>query len=115
MFVLGTPLFRKLQNHADRAEQIQANLHIAFALAAYRADRGRYPVTLDELAPAYLPVVPLDLFSGKPLIYRPAKDGYLLYSVGENGKDDGGQWYGDDPPGDDPRVRLPLPELKPKK
>jgi hypothetical protein len=115
MIGLMTPAFRKVQNAADRSEQVQANLHVAFALAAYRSDRGGYPAKLDELAPKYLTAVADDLFSGKPLIYRPAKDGYLLYSVGENGKDDGGQWFGDDPPGDDPRVRLPLPELKPKK
>jgi hypothetical protein len=30
------------------------------------------------------------------------------------GKDDGGRWV-DDPPGDDPGVRMPRPELKGKK
>jgi hypothetical protein len=39
----------------------------------------------------------------------------LFYSVGANGIDDGGRWLDDDPPGDDPGVRMPLPELKPKK
>ena len=39
-------------------------------------------------------------------------EGYFFYSVGPNGKDDGGQWYNDDPPGDDIRVKMPLPELK---
>jgi hypothetical protein len=62
-----------------------------------------------------LAAVPNDLFSGKPLVYRPAEKGYLLYSVGLNGKDEGGRSYGDDPPGDDLSVRMPLPELKPKK
>jgi hypothetical protein len=41
--------------------------------------------------------------------------GYLLYSVGVNGKDDGGRQFDDDPPGDDLSVRMPLPELKRKK
>ena len=54
--------------------------------------------------------MPIDLFSGKPLIYRPGADRYVLYSVGFNGKDDGGRWYNDDPPGDDPSVRMPLPQ-----
>jgi hypothetical protein len=112
---LLTPAVRKVQSAADRSEQVQANLQVAFALAAYHADEGRYPAKLDELAPKYLAAVPGDLFSGKPLVYRPAAEGYLLYSVGVNGKDEGGHWYDDDPPGDDPRVRLPLPELKPKK
>ncbi len=109
------PAFRKVQSAADRSEQVQANLHVAFALAAYRGDQGRYPAKLDELAPRYLSAVPGDLFSGKPLIYRPSGEGYLLYSIGVNEKDEDGHWFDDDPPGDDPRVRMPLPELKPKK
>ena len=57
--------------------------------------------------------MPDDLFSGKPLVYRPDDKGYLLYSVGVNGQDDGGRWMDDDPPGDDLRVRMPMPAPKP--
>jgi hypothetical protein len=96
---LMTPAFRKVQNAADRSEQVQANLYVAFALAAHRGDRGRYPAKLEELAPRYLATVPGDLFSGKSLVYRPGEEGYLLYSVGVNGKDEGGRWYDDTPPG----------------
>ena len=81
----------------------------------YHGDHGAYPAKLDDLAPKYLPSVPKDLFTGKPLIYRLTEKGYLLYSVGVNGKDENGQTYGDDPPGDDIVVRMPLPELKTKK
>ena len=59
--------------------------------------------------------VPGDLFSGKALVYRPTENGYLLYSVGVNGKDDGGRSADDEPPGDDLHVRMPLPESKAKK
>jgi hypothetical protein len=112
MVVELMPATRKVQQAADRIEQVQRNQYVAFALAAYRLDNGRYPATLAELAPKYLTTVPGDLFTGKPLIYRPAADGYLFYSVGVNGKDDEGRWYDDDPPGDDIRVRMPLPKLK---
>jgi hypothetical protein len=104
-----------LQKAQDRTEQIQRNVHVAFALAAYRRDNGRYPAKLELLAPKYLATVPGDLFSGKELIYRPTDEGYLFYSVGVNGKDDGGRSYGDEPPGDDLRVRMPIPQPKPKK
>jgi hypothetical protein len=87
---------------------------VAFALAAYRREHGRYPEKLDALAPQYLATIPGDLFSGKALIYRSAANGYLFYSVGINGKDDGGRGYDDDPPGDDLNVRMPLPALKSK-
>jgi hypothetical protein len=112
---LLAPAVRRVQGAYDRSEQVQRNLRVAFALAAYRADCGRYPARLGELAPMYLAAVPGDLFSGGPLVYRPADKGYLLYSVGINGKDEGGRWYDDDPPGDDPGVRMPLPPLKRKK
>jgi hypothetical protein len=108
LICLLLPAVQKVQFAADRTEQTQRNLHLAFALAAYKADNGKYPAKLDALAPKYLPSVPNDLFNGKALIYRPADNGYLLYSVGINGKDDGGRGYGDDPPGDDLVVRLPL-------
>jgi len=108
------PAFRKVHQAQDRIEQVNKNLEIAFALAAYRKDNDRYPTKLADLAPKYLATVPNDVFSGKPLIYKPNEKGYLFYSVGPNGKDDGGRWYNDDPPGDDPGVKMPLPELKKK-
>jgi hypothetical protein len=116
-FLIGLlmPAARKVQSAHDRFEQEQRNLRVAFALAAFRGDNGRYPAKLDELAARYLAAVPNDLFSGKALVYRPTEKGYLLYSVGVNGKDDGGRSAEDDPPGDDLSVRMPLPELKAKK
>src|SRR5207237_6032391 len=84
---------------------------VAFALAWYQREHGHYPKTLDLLAPKYLVKIPQDIFSGKALIYRPSEKGYLLYSVGPNGKDDGGRGYDDELPGDDLSVRMPLPEL----
>jgi hypothetical protein len=109
------PALEKIQTAFDRMEQTERNAHVAFALAAYQGDNGRYPSNLDELAPKYLPKVPGDLFSGRPLIYKPADNGYLFYSVGVNGLDEDGRWTDDTPKGDDLRVRMPVPEPKPKK
>jgi hypothetical protein len=111
---LAVPAVSKVLKAFDRTEQTQRNLHLAFALAAYEREQGHYPKKLNDLAPKYLAKVPLDLFSGKPLIYRTSKNGYLLFSVGPNGRDDQGRGLYDDPPGDDLSVRMPLPEV-PKK
>ena len=63
----------------------------AIALKRYRLDHEAYPASLSELVPAYLSQVPADYMDGKPLRYRLRPDGgFLLYSVGEDGKDDGG-------------------------
>jgi hypothetical protein len=104
------PAFPKIQDAVDRLEQAETNLQVAVALALYRADTGRYPQALIDLAPKYLAAVPGDRFSGEPLIYEPDPEGYLLYSVGLNGQDDGGQSNDDVPKGDDIRVRMPVPE-----
>jgi hypothetical protein len=114
LICLLLPATGKFSQAADRHEQTQRNLHLAFALAWYHKEHGRYPDKLEALAPAYLAEIPRDLFSGKALIYRPAGKGYLLYSVGVNGRDDRGRSYEDDPPGDDLVVRMPLPELQRK-
>ncbi len=105
------PAVQKVQLARDRDEQLQRNLHLAFALAAYRADHGAYPRKLDDLAPTYIAAVPDDLFTGKALTYLMERDSYLLYSFGPNGRDDQGRFYDDNPPGDDIRVRMPLPPL----
>ena len=97
---LLVPAIRKVENAYDRTEQVQRNLQIAFALAAYKSDNKRYPAKLDDLAPKYLATVPDDLFTGKALTYRLTEKGYFFYSVGVNGKDEEGRSYDDDPPGD---------------
>jgi hypothetical protein len=104
--------WRNLQRRSDETEQWQQNLQLAFALAAYRADHGRYPQKLEPLKPDYLNEVPSDLFSGQALIYRPLDKGYLLYSVGANRQDDEGRSRNDTPPGDDLGVRMSVPEPK---
>jgi len=61
------------------------------ALRCYQADRGRAPARLQEIVPKYLQRVPLDSFSGQPLVYRAQGTNWLLYSVGVDRVDDGGQ------------------------
>lgn len=61
------------------------------ALRRFRWAEGDYPKTLNELVPRFLKSLPPDPFSGGSLIYRRLPQGYLLYSVGEDGVDDGGK------------------------
>jgi hypothetical protein len=110
MIGMMAPGFDKLQNAAERREQDQRNLYLAFVLAAYHNDHGSFPAKLDDLVPNYLAKVPDDLFSGKPLIYRLEGKGYLLYSIGPNGIDERGRGFEDEPHGDDLSVRMPMPK-----
>ena len=72
-------------------EAMRSIVVTAIALKRYRLKHGKYPSTLSDLVPQFVSSVPQDPVDGKPLRYRLMPDGnYLLYSIGENGKDDGG-------------------------
>jgi len=62
------------------------------AMRLYEIDHGEPPETLSALVPKYLPALPLDPFDpdNSPLRYIPHHSPPLLYSVGLDGKDDGG-------------------------
>lgn len=66
------------------------NLTRAFiALRIVRKEAGAYPASLDEpVARGLLPAMPVDFYDGKPLRY--SREQRLLWSVYENGIDDGG-------------------------
>ena len=62
------------------------------ALRAYRLEHGAYPATLAALTPAYLKQIPNDPFAASgPLHYKRQGSKYVLYSIGPDGKDDGGK------------------------
>ncbi len=90
--LIGTSDFTFGQCYQNDSEALSRMLLIELALRAYRLDRGAYPATLGQLVPAYLPDVPLDPFSnGQTLRYRLSRGRYLLYSVGPDAVDNGGQ------------------------
>ena len=65
---------------------------IGCALARYHLAHSEYPETLDALAPQFIEKIPHDIIDGQPLHYRRTNDGkFLLYSVGWNETDEGGQ------------------------
>ena len=66
---------------------------IACGLERCRLARGRFPESLEALAPDFLDKLPHDIINGGPLKYRLVSDGhFILYSVGWNQKDDGGAY-----------------------
>ncbi len=74
--------------------QLEATLLAArtgLACRLYKSRTGRYPESLEELVPGILTEVPIDPFTGKPLVYRREGEGFIVYSLGSNQKDDGGR------------------------
>ena len=65
---------------------------IGLRLKAQRAQQGTYPATLEAALLADIPPEKQkDPFTGKALCYRQEGDGFVLYSVGPDGTDDGGK------------------------
>jgi hypothetical protein len=60
------------------------------ALERYRAAKGEFPATLAELTPEFLRELPVDPYTGKRLLYRREPGGAMIWSPGENLRDDGG-------------------------
>lgn len=89
--IVGIP---KFTTAGDRAVQMEVERQMtlaAIALKRHQLRHGQLPPSLEALVPEFLPVVPYDDMSAKPLRYRLKPDGnYVLYSVGLDGKDDGG-------------------------
>lgn len=90
---LFIPVYLNIFDAEDSATMTFELTKLAFALAAYRADHNSYPPELADLKPKYIAEVPKDVFNNAELHYRRKVPGYLLYSVGIDGKDDGGKNY----------------------
>jgi hypothetical protein len=77
-----------LTQNDRRAELFHHLLLADLAVRLYQLEHGTAPASLDALSPAILESVPIDPYSGKPLIYRKSLEGFQLYSVGPDGIDD---------------------------
>jgi len=85
-----TAFERACQNTAHSQTEINQAL-VACALERFRLAHGDYPENLDALVPQFLDTIPHDVIGGRPLHYHRAPEGaFVLYSVGWNGRDDGG-------------------------
>jgi hypothetical protein len=87
VFTGGDRLFEldpRMQVHCDLART-------ALAIERFRLPTDELPARLEELVPRYLPQVPIDPFDGRPIRYRRRQTGYLLYSVGVDGRDNDGR------------------------
>jgi hypothetical protein len=72
------PLSRLLEIEDQAASRLHG-LQLTAALAAYRAEHGKYPDRLDQLVPAIVPKLP-DLRTAAPLKYERDGDSYILSS-----------------------------------
>ncbi len=63
----------------------------AMAVLRYRLKHQQLPETLALLVPEFMSVVPADPLDGEPIRYVKRANGFIVYSVGEDGQDNGGR------------------------
>jgi hypothetical protein len=88
------PALGRVMELESRAQAHRLVAYCALAVEQYRLGTGELPESLDKLVPQYLDTVPLDPFDGQPLRYRLLNQGFVVYSIGEDLSDDGGQEKG---------------------
>ena len=91
LLIHNTEAYTRVNAITWRMKTGREALLTVLAILRYEKAKGRYPVDLNGLVEAgYLKKLPMDVFSGKPLVYKRADDNFILYSVGPNFKDDRG-------------------------
>ena len=88
---LYTPRASKLLLLDIRYQAYLNAAQCALLVEKYRLDNGgRLPSGLEELVPDYVDTLPVDPYDGGYIKYKKTEDGYIVYSIGDDQKDDGG-------------------------
>ena len=88
---LLTPAIGKAIENVEKARMRHITALVAIAATELRITHESLPEKADVLVPKLLPFLPKDVFLEKSrLRYSVKNDGVAIYSVGPNGKDDGG-------------------------
>jgi hypothetical protein len=91
---IATMLLSTLERYHIRSGETQARLTAAQIVVAIERHRvregGQLPIRLSDLVPKDLASIPTDPFDGKPFCYKRLEGGYIVYSVGADGVDNGG-------------------------
>ena len=86
---LTPSLSRAVVLHIRITAQLEC-ARVALAAERFRLDTNRLPTSIEELVPDYLDAVPTDPFSGEPMRLAVTDEGVVIYSVYDDGEDDGG-------------------------
>lgn len=84
------PAFKEAVNEEVKAKVKLQVARTALAIEEWRLQHGEWPQSLEQLVPELLEAVPEDPFSERTIRYARTAVGIVIYSVGEDGKDDEG-------------------------
>ncbi|MEZ6044784.1 MAG: hypothetical protein R3C11_04220 [Planctomycetaceae bacterium] len=77
-------------------------LLIGLELEKYRLQNGSFPESLNPLKDRLPAETFIDYFTDASLVYRPSATGYMIYSIGDNLRDDDGKSFDNPPDPKDP-------------
>lgn len=88
---LTLPSFRTLGTKELEFVCYIANYQAVVAVQRFQNKYEKLPDKLADVVPEFLDQEPIDVFVNRPIRYLPTDDGYKIYSVGYNQRDDNGQ------------------------
>lgn len=86
-----SPAISPVRDVAERTTLQRDAAETAIALVLWHRRHGSWPERLDQLVPELLPALPLDRYDGQPLRYVVRDGRPVLYSIGDDRRDDGGR------------------------
>lgn len=89
---LNLEIFLSLVSVEGRRIASNQAVSTAAAIEMYAQDYGELPENLHDLVPEYISTVPTDPFDGNELRYAQTAEGYVVYSIGHDLTDDGGEY-----------------------
>jgi hypothetical protein len=84
------PALTQVARRATQGQAIADFAALACSLERYRLRNGQYPDSLTALAPDFIVALPKDWITGLPYQFRKTDTSFVLYSVGWDQKDGGG-------------------------
>ncbi len=105
--ILSSIYLPRIENEYVREWHVRMKLGMArsaIAVERFRRANGRFPARLADLVPAYLDAVPLDIYAPtESFVQMTTRDdgSFLIYSIGRNGRDDGGMEHSPENRGSD--------------
>jgi len=85
------PAFGRIQKIRARNEASRRATQLSYAVHIFKEQNGRWPQSIDELPSRFSATMRTDPFTGGQFGYRVDENGPVIYSLSENGQDDGGQ------------------------
>ena len=84
------PALNAASTAEKRAKVMDDLSYIILSASAHRAEKGEYPESIDRFSRSVVKKLPIDRYARDDYRYRRQENGFIVYSIGPNRKDDDG-------------------------